>query len=559
MRLNSVIFIAVFLLTLFTARSQSPSVIRSDRLQHTGFQRYDRNEWGVMLLEISEHQGFTPLDSADVRHILADQAEFTRDTSHKWVRNILAESNVKKPWLGVFYPTTSSFLYIQRPDFNMVVNPVIHAAYYSGIQENRILFQNTRGVDIRAYIDKKLYIYTRILENQRSFPLFADQRIQDYQAIPGQGSWQPYQSSVIENLRGYDYFTATAYAGFAASKNIHLEFGHGNHFIGHGLRSLLLSDHAHNYLYLRLDTRMWRFRYQNIFAELSATSAAANPLERILPKKYMAAHYLSYAPSSRWEIGFFESVIFARENGFELQYLNPVILYRAVEQWIDSPDNVLLGLNARYHPVRGVQLYSQLIVDEFRLSEVRKNSGWWANKVGWQAGAKYYNAFGIDHLDLQAEFNAVRPYTYTHWDTLAAVPSFAKASYSHYNQPLAHPLGANFREGLLQIKYMPHFSWNINARFLYTIYGKDAQGQNWGGNILLHNGSKMQLYSNRIGQGIPASVSSFFLEVSHEIAHNVFIDFNALVRRQTTGELAEWQNFIGGGVRVNAFAQHYDY
>jgi hypothetical protein len=272
----------------------------------------------------------------------------------------------------------------------------------------------------------------------------------------------------------------------------------------------------------------------------------------------MATHFLSFRPTKKWEIGLFESVIFSREKMFELQYLNPVILYRSVEQWIDSPDNVLLGLNVRWQPIQGVEMYSQVLVDEFRLSEVRKQSGWWANKVGWQVGLKYYNAFGIDHLDMQLEYNAARPYTYTHWDTLAAIPQYAKASYSHYNQPLAHPLGANFQESLMQLIYAPSSRWQCKVRLLHALYGTDQAGKNWGGNILLHNGSKQQLYGNEIGQGLRVSVSSAFIDISYKITHNVYLDAQILFRKTISAE-TQWQNYYGAGIRMNAFTTQFDY
>jgi hypothetical protein len=58
--------------------------------------------------------------------------------------------------------------------------------------------------------------------------------------------------------------------------------------------------------------------------------------------------------------------------------------------------------------------------------------------MGLQLGAKYINALGIKNLDLQLEYNRVRPFTYSHRDSVA--------NYTHYNQPMAHPLGANFSE-----------------------------------------------------------------------------------------------------------------
>ena len=48
-----------------------------------------------------------------------------------------------------------------------------------------------------------------------------------------------------------------------------------------------------------------------------------------------------------------------------------------------------------------------------------------------QFGGKYIDAIGVKNLDLQAEINIIRPFTYSHNDTIA--------NYTHYNQPLAHP------------------------------------------------------------------------------------------------------------------------
>lgn len=45
--------------------------------------------------------------------------------------------------------------------------------------------------------------------------------------------------------------------------------------------------------------------------------------------------------------------------------------------------------------------------------------------------------FKVKRLNYLAEFNTARPYTYAHFDRLS--------NYSNYNQPLAHPFGANFR------------------------------------------------------------------------------------------------------------------
>ena len=66
-------------------------------------------------------------------------------------------------------------------------------------------------------------------------------------------------------------------------------------------------------------------------------------------------------------------------------------------------------------------------------------------KTGFQLGYKAFDFFYIPRLTMQMEYNFVRPYTYAHHNP--------QQNYGHYNQPLAHPLGANFSELLLMTNY----------------------------------------------------------------------------------------------------------
>ena len=177
--------------------------------------------------------------------------------------------------------------------------------------------------------------------------------------------------------------------GLSVSRHVNLELGHGRHFLGNGMRSLFLSDFSTDYFYLKLNTRVWKFHYQNIFGELTRPDRSSDPGDRLLPKKYFAAHYLSLNILPTLHVGLFETVVFARENQFELQYLNPVILYRTVEGAIGSPDNVLLGLDVKWNLFKKASIYTQFVLDEFKISEITAGTGWWANKYGLQLGIKY--------------------------------------------------------------------------------------------------------------------------------------------------------------------------
>jgi hypothetical protein len=594
--LNKLFILLLVVITFVETNAQSPYILRGDQSYHSydrleilqkndtflinSIGNINRKEMVQYLQNQINTDDISGKDLFDIKHILADNYEFLNATkqntsndiktgiftSRSQEENSTIESDIfsqstyqTSPILKYFYKTAANFYQLETPSFTFFVNPVLQLGYHHQVNNENIVFQNTRGIEARGYIDQKVYFYTQLLENQRSYLSYIDERIQKFNTLPGQGFWKPYSSTVLNNLNGYDFFNTRAYIGFNPVKSINIEFGHGNHFIGNGIRSLLLSDYSHNYLYLKFNTKIWKFQYQNIFAELlPTTSVAIQKGDKLLPKKYMATHYLAFKPNHKFEIGVFESVVFARQDHFEFQYLNPVILYRSVEHTLGSPDNVLLGLNTKWNPVKGISIYGQVILDEFKLSEVKKQSGWWANKFGGQMGIKYINALGIDHLDMQMEYNAVRPYTYSHRDTLASLPSVSVANYSHSNQPLAHPLGANFKELIFTARYKPYNKIYVLARALMTSYGDDKGNENWGGNILLPHETRVKEYGNVIGQGNKTKVTALNMDVSYELYHNYFVDLQAMWRQSKT-DLTKNQHYIGGGIRVNISNINYDY
>ena len=185
----------------------------------------------------------------------------------------------------------------------------------------------------------------------------------------------------------------------------------------------------------------------------------------------MATHHLSIELFKNLTVGIFETIIFDRGDGFDLQYLNPIMFYRAIEGTIGSPDNVMIGIDLKWNFLKRFQLYSQFILDEFKFNElITDNQGWWANKFGFQAGLKYIDVLGIDHLDFQAEFNTIRPYMFAHRD--------GTTSYTHYRQSLAHPLGANFRETIFLVKYQPLKRLYLEGKYIQALISDDINGIN---------------------------------------------------------------------------------
>ncbi|MCH8318278.1 MAG: hypothetical protein IIA88_07245 [Bacteroidetes bacterium] len=450
----------------------------------------------------------------------------------------------KKPILKHFYRNKSDFLHVDTKDFSLKINPVFYLQYGREGTVNEYI--NTRGIEARGIIDKKIGFYAFITENQALHPLYVQQRIIDDEAVPGQGFYKSFK-----NGAAVDYLEARGYIDFGVSKHVGVQFGHDKHFIGNGYRSLMLSDFSNNYLFLKLNTKIWKINYQNLFAQLKVQYKRG--FDTLLTNKYIALHHLSWNATKWLNIGLFEAIVYGRKKGVDLNYFNPIIFYRALEQDLGSPDNAFVGLDYKVNFLRQFSLYGQVLLDEFNFAQIKDSSGWWGNKFGMQIGLKYIDVAGISNLDWQLEYNAVRPYTYTHRDP--------QSNYTHYNQQLAHPLGANFGEFIEIIRYQPLPKVNLTAKIIYAVYGADSSGSNWGGNIFLDYNTFEREYNNVIGQGVKTSLALIDLTLSYQWKHNIYFDLRYVYRgldsdlnnRDTNA------NFVSLAFRMNISQLQFDF
>ena len=537
----------------------SPGIHILDRLDissgvpapfHAEIKSYSRQDAVNYAFAVDSIHGNTlsKLDRADLEYLYKDNNE--------WLPDSIREKQLRaKPLFKTFFKTPANFFEVNEKSFHLRVNPILHFFGGNESDDPEMVFTNRRGVDVRGDVDGRLYFQTSFLETQARFPTYVNQWISEYQAVPGAGFYKTYKSKVLDISNGYDFNVANAFIGFRASEHISLQFGHGKQFIGNGYRSLFLSDVGNYTFFLKLSVRVWKLHYQCLFQELAPISTAVpRPSNSILPKKYAAMHYLNFKATPKLAFGLFEGTMLNRSKQFEFQYLNPVILYRTVEGMIGSPDNVVLGLDARWNFLNRFQLYGQVVIDEFLFSAIYKpeQPGWWANKYGVQVGLKYINALGIDHLDLQMEYNTVRPFTYSHTDSLN--------SYSHYNQPLAHPLWSNFSEFIALARYQPHPRLTASARYLHMRYGENRPNENWGANALISNNSREQEYGNTTGQGVGGVTDLVGFDLSWMLYHNLYADLNVLYRLKNSDDDTRdlTTRVIGIGLRMNIWNQNID-
>jgi hypothetical protein len=496
--------------------------------------------------------GLSDIDRYNVEHGIS--------VSGEWATNGDGAIDSRRPILKTLYKKQPDFFSVNTRDFFLSVNPVIAV---QGIAEStdpdrgtdNPLFANSRGIELRGLIAKRVGFYTYFSDNQEEPPAFVNDYINRFQAVPG----ADYYQTPGNTGRKYDYLLARGYIDFAVVKDhINVTAGYDKHFIGDGIRSLFLSDFSSGAAFVRLTTKVWKLNYQNLYLEL--TPQYTRGADRVLDHKYATIHHLSVNATKWLNVGLFEGVVFSRPNAYEFSYLNPIILYRQTERSNGSPDNALLGLNFKAIAAKHFQFYGQFLLDEFKFSELSGGKGWWGNKFGVQLGAKYFDAFTVKNLDLQAEINVVRPFTYTHYDTIA--------NYTNYNQPLAHPLGAGFAEILGIARYQPVKNLYLTLKGMYYRQGLDPSGANYGSNIFLNYGDRTPLnpadpeYGYKLTNGTKTSTMLLGLNASYELRENLFIDIGGSHRvRKYEDNMAPGQTttYFYGGLRLNIARRDYDF
>jgi len=322
-------------------------------------------------------------------------------------------------------------------NFKLTIDPILNFQLGKDLVDStgEKLRTNTRGVIATAYIGKDFYCESMFVENQSFFPGYLDSYCNLSAVVPGQGRYKTFK------VTGYDYAFSSSLISYQVNKHLNIQGGHGKQKIGNGYRSLLLSDNAFNYPYLRF-TQQWfkgRLQYTNIYAvlmNLEKASIKVDPnAERLFQKKPAAFQYLSLNLTKFINVSLFQGIIYkvgdARNvQQVDLMYANPLIFSHAAYYGMNNANNVIAGADIKIKLTNSLNAYGQFMADDL------SNSKSIGNGFGYQFGMNYFNALNIKGLFLQAEYNVVSEGSY-----MSPLGTTTNQSYSHYNQNLAYTLG----------------------------------------------------------------------------------------------------------------------
>lgn len=409
------------------------------------------------------------------------------------------------------------------------------------------------GVSLEFALDNVLGFHYDIAYLRECLPIHTVEFSELWGVYPGMGrkSNPFFPQQLMQN-------TNLSYRPF---NEITFEAGFGKHFIGDGYRSMLLSYNAWNYPYLKAEVDIWKLKYQWVLAQLKDINVPEANSWSDFTSKYVFYHYLDWNVCNWLTVGVFEAIISGPDHGLEPAYFNPFIFYRPVEFSLGSVDNALMGLNTKISLNRNNHVYAQFVLDDFNIAEFKGDIqhffrsddasvkwGFFGNKYAVQLGFRSNHVFSIAYLSFFTELNAARPYTYSHHASLQ--------NYGHFNQALAHPLGANFVESVSGLRYI-NGRYRFEFKTMFAVTGLDSLNTHYGSDIYkptmdaLQNGNiPVNTWYNTIGQGVKTHI--FYPELSVwyylNTKHNLSVQLRVAYRRLSNSMNSANDFFVSFGV-----------
>tara|TARA_R110002072_G_scaffold302889_1_gene489488 strand:+ start:9228 stop:10649 length:1422 start_codon:yes stop_codon:yes gene_type:complete len=376
------------------------------------------------------------------------------------------------------------------------------------IQNENSSFKSGLGLSLEGAIKDKLYF-----------------RLAGVEGISQTDKFYTPRTYVADSINKVSlYSDVHARISFTPNHIFNFQVGIDNNFIGEGSRSMFLSDYGASYPFGQIRMRFWRLEYTILYQFLREQESNSTDWE----SKFASSHHISFNAAKWLNFGLFETVIFQPRDtllnrGFDAEYLNPFVMYRPQEYSLGSSDNVLIGfeLNAFW---KKHTFYSQFILDEFVLAEIRAKSKWWANKYGGQFGVKGRFSKGENSFFYRLEYNFARPFTYSHLSP--------ELNYGNQGVALAHPYGSSFME------ILGEFKWQNKRLFAhvfanYYLRGGSQDGLNYGEDIYVPYINKPFEYGYKIGSGKATNGTKVVLTMGYQLMKtgklNVFAEnhFNA--------------------------------
>lgn len=446
----------------------------------------------------------------------------SQPSSHKTrIRKIKESTWIKTWWPHFLYPQGRHLLEIDGGPLKINLDPIFYRSRMTAdddtLNERERINMDTNGFLVWGTVGKYFGYYADIRDSRewgtRNYPA-GNTTGEGLGFVQGNGR-QIYHDETI------------AYLLFS-HKYLNVQFGKDSNVWGPGYRGqLFLSAHATSYDQFKLQIVLKRLKFTYLLGWLKHYTPkyfTGDPITKIL-----AAHRLEFSPFRMIDISLQSAVIYANRS-FEPAYLNPVMFFRSAEHYLGDLDNAVMGLDFEIKALRNTKLYGELFIDDLTTSKL--GTGFYGNKYGFTAGALYVDIFGLANLDARAEYTAVRPFTYSHKDTLTA--------YAHFNTPLGYWSGPNSEAVCLLLRYRLSRRTLFDLEFTIYRFGENRQDLNVGRNLFRPRNYQTDPEIIALLEGMRHQVHAIGLRGQYEFVRNGFFDVAASLCLTDIDKESEW-------------------
>ena len=193
---------------------------------------------------------------------------------------------------------------------------------------------------------------------------------------------------------------------------------------------------------------------------LLAISASDDRGESFFPKKFTAAHSITYRPLPWISVGLVDIITYG--GRFEPIYLLPFSVFFIGQSIYNFADASMLGLTLGVKPIKGLKIDAVLLADDIGFNEIvkfKKDARW---RMAGQFGVSY--AMPKDHWLSFADINytLVTPYCYTSiHNNNRKEPNYE--NYTHNGEPLGSNLPPNSDRIKVKAQFTPLEGLAINV------------------------------------------------------------------------------------------------
>ncbi len=394
---------------------------------------------------------------------LSECAHSTPDSSRNRIAYFKKLPVIDQIMPDIFYRNNRNFLSFEHDQFHCFIDPIFsrEAMYATAdtLSGREKVFQSTNGFTFRGNLGPYLGFYFDTRDTKewgtRTYPTFHKITREGLGFVNGYGDHIYFDETIAYLVFKLPYFN--------------LIYGKHENKWGPGLYgNLALSDYAAPYDQFKFQTQYWRFKFTSLVGFLRAYPEIRENGQ--IQSKSIAAHRLELSVTNHFQLGLHETVIYGGRK-FEPAYLNPIMFYRSAEHALPNEDNATMGLDFDLSLIKNVKLYGEFLIDDITTTEL--GTGFYGNKLGYQAGCYYVNVATVKNLDLRVEYARLRPYVYSH--------KLPISTYQHFTTTLGHRIGPNSDDLMVQLKY--RFSKALVTEVIF-------EQQRWGDNTESYNAGR---------------------------------------------------------------------